>query len=430
MKNIFSFSVLALAAFGLAACSDNDDAGSQYLQQNSIEVVSSNLTFEGNGSTGNAVVKAPGAIEARVNSNWAKAIVKGDSVFVTVADNPKIEGRSTQLTIKSGKDSTNLTIQQQGMTFKYGGNAYYIYNDSARTLYLPVFNKGAELKIQGPEWAPSTIDNNGITINMTANTTGHVRSDFVYYQYGPYKDSILVEQGEYSDIVNKDYIFDYMDPTTGEEQTTDATILTDEGTNYIYLTELNLAIPFIFDDSYLAAIVPGGSYVGKYASRYYLYTAIMDLDVMNYLFSQNYQSYSALMASPYMSTNGFFESYKGSNLAQFSGDAGNYKWMGNFFSNMTSYEGQILGIEAFKSPLEDWVVNGEVNYENNISNWVGNVYYFAYPLLLEKPSESGAKPNVIGVTGNRTAPRKSLQRIPSAGMMKIGSDVQPAFKLR
>ena len=430
MKNIFSYSVLAMAALSLAACSDNDDAGSQYLKQSNIEVVSSNLIFEGNGSTGNAVVKAPGAIEAHINSTWAKAVVKGDSVLVTVNDNPKVEGRSTQLTIKSGNDSTNLTVQQQGMTFKYGGNAYYIYNDEARTLKLPVTSKGAELSIEGLDWAKASIDNNGITIDMTANTTNHVRSGFVYYQYGPYKDSILVEQGELKDIVDKDYIFDYIDASTGEEATTDATILNDEGTNYIYLTQLNMAIPFIFDEDYLAALVPGGSYVGKYASRYYLYTAIIDVDVLNSLYSQQMQSYSSLMASPYMAIDGFFESYKGRNLAQFSGDDSNYKWMANFFENMTSYSGDILGIEAFKSPLEDWVVDGEVNYENNVKNWVGNVYYFAKPLLLEKASDNSAKRNVISVTGNRVAPRKSLKRLAPAASMKIGNNVQPAFKLK
>ena len=41
MKKIFNICLLSVAAAGFIACSDNDDAGSGYLRENSVQVVSS-----------------------------------------------------------------------------------------------------------------------------------------------------------------------------------------------------------------------------------------------------------------------------------------------------------------------------------------------------------------------------------------------------
>ena len=56
MKKIFSICLILVVAVGFVACSDNDDAGNSYLQENTIKVIASNLTFSPLAQTGGGEV--------------------------------------------------------------------------------------------------------------------------------------------------------------------------------------------------------------------------------------------------------------------------------------------------------------------------------------------------------------------------------------
>ena len=56
MKKIFSICLILVVAVGFVACSDNDDAGNSYLQENTIKVIASNLTFSPPGTDGRCEV--------------------------------------------------------------------------------------------------------------------------------------------------------------------------------------------------------------------------------------------------------------------------------------------------------------------------------------------------------------------------------------
>ena len=205
MKKIYSFIILTVMAFSFAACSSDDNVGSQYLKENTVKIVKSDVSFSAKASTGAVEFTAPAGATVKLNSTWATAAVDGNKVTVNVLDNPKLEGRSAKLTIKSGEDSASVTIQQQGMSFKYGGDAYYVYNDEAHSLQTAAPSEGAELKIQGLDWATASINREGIKIDLAENETGTIRSGYIHYEAGPYKDSILVMQGEKKDILNKEF---------------------------------------------------------------------------------------------------------------------------------------------------------------------------------------------------------------------------------
>ncbi|MDD7597853.1 MAG: BACON domain-containing protein [Prevotella sp.] len=122
MKKIYSFLLLAAFTLAFSACSDDQDqVGSEYSRESTVKVTSSNLVFSAAAGTGTLVFEAPSTATVSVDTQWASAVVNGNKVDVSVKKNPKLEGRSALLTIKCGDDSTQVTVQQRGMMFKYGG---------------------------------------------------------------------------------------------------------------------------------------------------------------------------------------------------------------------------------------------------------------------------------------------------------------------
>ena len=94
MKKIYSFIILTVMAFSFAACSSDDNVGSQYLKENTVKIVKSDVSFSAKASTGAVEFTAPAGATVKLNSTWATAAVDGNKVTVNVLDNPKLEGRS------------------------------------------------------------------------------------------------------------------------------------------------------------------------------------------------------------------------------------------------------------------------------------------------------------------------------------------------
>lgn len=92
--------------------------------------------------------------------------VDGDTVRIAVENNPNLEGRSALLTIKAGQDSTNVTIQQQGMAYKYLGDNYYVFNDSARSLTLPLNNEGGVMSVEAPDGVSASFNDSTLSLSL------------------------------------------------------------------------------------------------------------------------------------------------------------------------------------------------------------------------------------------------------------------------
>lgn len=428
MKKISLLLLLATLTLSFAACSD-DDTGEQYLHSTTVNIAESHLNFTAAKQTGYVVAAAPGALTAKTDASWAQASVSGDTVVVNVDVNHDVEGRSSILTVYSGTDSTNVTIQQMGMSWKYNGRSFYTFNDSVHQASFPVSNVGGELSIDAPDWVNATINDSCVNVNLTENTTGSIRTADVYMHSGPYTDTLYVIQGDLKDIINKTYTFDAYDLTKSTSTTTDANellvemeaqVLADtvdyEGETlvlpYIYLPENNWMIQFDFQPDSLTSYIPGGLGVGTMRNRnrrYYLYTAIVDPSVYNSL-SESNQLYPGLMASDYMDMLGQWASdSEAGNYAEFFSDPDNLtNWMGQLISGITSYDGYALGIFAFSSRLADWVDEDNNINTSNLNYFAGPLNIFAYPELVEY-SESGAKRSVLPIGPNRTAKPSALQ---------------------
>lgn len=389
MKKIYSLTMIAALALSFTACSNDDNVGSQYLRENTVKIVKSDVSFSAKASTGAIEFTAPAGATVKLNSTWASAAVEGNKINVSVLDNPKIEGRSAQLTIKAGEDSTNVTIQQQGMSFKYGGDAYYVYNDEAHSLQIDAPSEGAELKIKGLDWATASIDHSGIKIDMQENNTGRIRSGYIQYEAGPYKDSILVMQGQKSDILNNPDAIYYLagyDMTQVTKNTTDISevftmipgiLAEDEKTGEMKLLfpDNNLSLPLAFDESTLSLVTVSGLPMGMYANTYYIYTSIVDSGWYD-LFYQNgfssLMSYNSngqflMMAAPATATDKavyfYFQNITANNwLTEMLASFG-------YVSESATYDADCIGFTAYK--------------KNSISasNYVGDLSLMYYPYI-------------------------------------------------
>ena len=211
MKKIFNICLLSVAAAGFIACSDNDDAGSGYLRENSVQVVSSKLFFNADAQKGGVKFNAPAGSTASVSETWAKAEVKDDSVVVSVTNNTASDSRAAVLTIKNGNDSTNLSILQSGAVFKYTGEQNIVVNDNDTALALPYTKVGAEPSISlgvGPGSAAvaSTEDKgNAFVAHINANTTGEPRTFDLVITNQEKHDTVTVTQGSLNDFIDKTY---------------------------------------------------------------------------------------------------------------------------------------------------------------------------------------------------------------------------------
>ncbi len=109
-----------LALIGLMAvivgCSD--DPSNPYAGEKTMTITSADVEFSPLGGTGTVVVNAPNGITGVESAaSWATASVSGNTITVNVAENPRVEGRSARLTIKSQSESLYVVIQQNGVDF-------------------------------------------------------------------------------------------------------------------------------------------------------------------------------------------------------------------------------------------------------------------------------------------------------------------------
>lgn len=377
MKKIFNICmVLVAAAATFTACSD-DNAGEQYLRENTVGVVNSNLSFDADAHQGGVKFTAPAGqtATATVNAAWAKAEVKGDSVVVNVVNNPQLESRSAMLTIKSGADSTNVPITQKGCEFAYKGKSDYAIADKDTTIVLPFSKVGAEPKLLSDnDDALAKVEqiDTAFLVTVKANTTGELRQLSLFVDNQGVQDTVSVRQAELKDFVGKSFYFTGYDLS----QFTDSTLSIDElyvqytgslaqsGSKvYLRLPDAGMSIPLVYNQSTLSFQVKGDQLTSTFkydGNTYRLYTSIWDLTAMDFAdeykekhgtpINNNYFCTQYLSMDAYMNAGATtkFSYVAGS----FENHPGNAAWIALLmaFANYpsTPFDANILGIDAYK----------------------------------------------------------------------------------
>ena len=437
MKKIYSFLLLGVFTLTFSACSDDhDQVGSEYSRASTVKVTSSNLVFSAAAGTGTLVFEAPSTATVSVDAQWASAVVNGNKVDVSVKKNAKLEGRSALLTIKCGDDSAQVTVQQRGMMFKYGGKTnQFIYNDAARTINIPVKNEGSNLSIKGLDWAEASINDEAISIKLSENKSGHIRSGLIKYTTGPYTDSIYVCQGEKKDIVNKTYYLGGYDLSKVTENTKSidevfsvvkVMVAEVKGQLLIYFPDTNWILPMKLDEGSLSFDINAGERMGMYYNYYYVFSGVVD---NTYLasFEKNEISFAFASAESKLSISGYFDySEKQNATIAFMGDN---KFNDALIKQLTKdptaeYDANALGFFIFNS--------NKVTKESY--QGVASLYYKPFMLEITPKSAKGtilefgksANQDEVSKQAVLEKVRKQLHKHPLSG--KLPSEIGKVLK--
>ncbi len=209
MKKFFYIPVAMMMALAIGSCKDYDDSANPYEHFATITVDSTSVVFQAAPSTGFITVNAQNGITNVTSSaDWCTATVSGNTVNLAVTQNDNLEGRSSQITIWSGSDSTHVTVQQLGFVFQLEtGTAdnSIVTNDDAQS--LPFYMKhNTEIAVStSDDWLAPVVDGDSLRISLAENATGNPRQGFVYYSSGTMRDSISVTQFE----ADKDLVGNY-----------------------------------------------------------------------------------------------------------------------------------------------------------------------------------------------------------------------------
>ena len=162
MKKLYSLLMLLTMCVAFIGCSDdNDDVTEQTLQ-----VVSSDLNFDVNGGTGTIEFDSALPVTATSGAEWCTVAVNGNTVNVTVSVNPRMESRSTVVTLTNGADETQIPIYQEGdildTTMTQSNITFDI--EGGEVSYRLISNWDIELTGFDESWVTYTLKNGTLTI--------------------------------------------------------------------------------------------------------------------------------------------------------------------------------------------------------------------------------------------------------------------------
>lgn len=270
MKKIINILIASVCVLGIVSCSD--DTENPYERNSQLKVVSSSVIFDAPASTGSVVVSSEAPVTARLNSSWATATVDGSVVNVSVKENDDLDGRSAILTIFSGTDSVNVTVQQSGLVFQLSASSPVVAGDDASVQKFGMRHNTDVKLTSSAEWIAIDQSSDSLKLNLAANNEGHLRKGYVYYSSGTTTDSIEVIQADFDkDIAGDYFLMYYSSESTTQMSYMMATVYRDS----VVLPQLGLSIPSKFDESDLSLNFQCGQYLGTYdiapGTTYYIY---------------------------------------------------------------------------------------------------------------------------------------------------------------
>lgn len=206
MKKIYGIIVVALGMVSFSSCSDYKFDSSAYT--NGIKVTSAEGTIDAAGGSVNIEVDKT-ISKAYAADGWLSVTTDGQKVIATAEKNRSRESRSSIVVVKaSDTDSTIVNVSQLGLVFGCDASDMTIGDGACVKSFNVTNNSG--FSITGfPSWIELSATESSVTMNITENTTGHVRSGYVYVQSGEYTDSICIRQGDFKDVATDYYMYYY-----------------------------------------------------------------------------------------------------------------------------------------------------------------------------------------------------------------------------
>jgi len=274
MNKIKIFSLMVIAA-AFAACDDHE--GDDFINSDGIKVVSRQISMDSAGGTGKVVVDKNVA-KAYSNEDWLTVTANGQEVSLVAVSNPSRESRNANLVIKaSDMDSVIVSVSQYGLIFDPSAAKDIKISDAAYTTIVPVKTSGVIELLSTPDWVKTTVVEEGLQIDVAANTTGDLRAGDVVFAVSGYEASFNILQGEWKDL-NGNYYFGFIDSSSGKVSYFLATL------TYESASKVNIAFPSLGFNmavkpvaGQLAYTVSAGTYLGDFQG-YNIHTCLWDTE--------------------------------------------------------------------------------------------------------------------------------------------------------
>jgi hypothetical protein len=197
MKKILSIMVLLAGVISFTSCGDDDTT---YTAPAQLELKSVDAFYEAAGGTGSIVVNSSETITAASNAEWLTVAVSGNTVNLTVAANDKLEGRSTNVILKTASASKEVNISQRGIIYGIPeGNEDGVFElDDAENakLVLPVAQSAGVKVTSKADWLTATFNEETSSIEIVAasNDDEEARTGLVEVQTGSIKEDLTIVQ--------------------------------------------------------------------------------------------------------------------------------------------------------------------------------------------------------------------------------------------
>ncbi|MBR1448878.1 MAG: BACON domain-containing protein [Prevotella sp.] len=256
-KTLYTLLLLPLL---LAACDSDDNATSEERQ---LLIVSSQVFFPSQGGTGLVEVKSQQQVTAVLSADWCHAQVNDHTVSIAVQANRVVEGRSAILTIHSGTDSVQLTVQQRGIVYRFDHQDRYVFGDTAVVRDMPITYDNETQVTTSADWLTAAIDGDTLRYTCAENASGDIRSAWVRVSTGEYADSFKVMQYDArTDILGKYRLAGTV--ANGSTVTFDGTLSYTGKTLYFRIPDHNWNIAMTLDENEPTLYLKNTEYAGRY----------------------------------------------------------------------------------------------------------------------------------------------------------------------
>ncbi len=320
MKKLFSILCVVLVAVSFCAC--NDDTENPYQNVQTITLTSVDVSFEAPASVGEIVFEADGVVTATSTSDWCTPEVIDNTVKVSVTQNTSVVGRSAVVKLQCGDGFVDVAVVQGGVMFQFEKSMIAVNSDEAQTLTYELKSNIDLDIVSAPDWATVTLDGNTLTVELTANETGHLRQSYVKFQSEEFVDSLEIIQADFAKDIAGNYTFYYTDEK-GRNLKTRIVLTADE----MQFKSQKLNVPIKFNKETMSIDVNCGQYCGKQSSYFiYLAFATMPSETGSFFYSQYVTDETATGKVKY------------GDLTQTAGKKGNFISFDGYFSESTKIE--------------------------------------------------------------------------------------------
>lgn len=275
MKRIYFF-LMTLPLIFLVACESGEG---DYETMKTINVVSTDLTFQPSGGTGTVVVEAQGSVTAVSSRPWCTATVNGGTITVTVSEYDGLDNRYADILITSGKETTRVTAHQYGLYFLLpeAEDSYHV-EDLNGSVEIPLTHNNYEPETEADvDWLSASYADGKVIIKAADNTTGLLRSGNI--TIGTKK--IAIEQWSFDNVFAGEYYWVGTTTATGSKVDTMKVNFKDydpeSGTFTMDFPDEKVAFVTQFNEKDFSFKVSGGLYCGETIHKdatAYIYTIV------------------------------------------------------------------------------------------------------------------------------------------------------------